>query len=75
MVYFQTKTKNPNSEKFWSSLEREKLVPSMAIWKTLRPFGTFCSHLVIWRKFGIFSSVLVYCQDKSGNPLANYDLH
>jgi hypothetical protein len=33
----------------------------MAIWNILWPFGTFYVQLAIYRQFGTFSPVLVYC--------------
>jgi hypothetical protein len=41
----------------------------------LRPFGTFNTLLVIYWKFGIFSPRFgILCQEKSGNPVAAYNL-
>jgi hypothetical protein len=38
---------NPNLGKLWMALAWKMLAYFMAIWKILRPFGTFYDHLVI----------------------------
>jgi hypothetical protein len=58
----QLQTKNTNFGKFWRALASKRLVSSMAIWSTLRPFGKFYGHLVIYWQF---SPVLVYCRKKN----------
>jgi hypothetical protein len=51
-------------------MEKVGYITFMPIWNTLRPFGIFYGHLVIWWQFGTFFHVLVYVlwQDESGNP-------
>jgi hypothetical protein len=48
-----------NIDQFYGHLEY-----FMEIWDILRPFGTFCIHLL----HTFFSSVGVMYQEKSGNP-------
>jgi hypothetical protein len=57
MASFQTK--NPNSGKFWSFLQRKMMVNFMTISSVLLPFGIFCGH---FSRFGML------CEEKSGNP-------
>jgi hypothetical protein len=71
MVCFQTK--NHNLGKFLRALDGKMLIYFMAIWNILRPFGTFCDHLVhfvlLWY---IFSGFGILYQQKSGNPVMNH---
>jgi hypothetical protein len=61
MVSFQTK--NPNLGKFWMALDAEMLTYFTDIWDILRPFGTFCVHLVHFFRFWY------RVPRKSGNPV------
>jgi hypothetical protein len=67
MVCFQTE--NPNLGKFFRASDWKMLIYFMAIWNTLRIFGTFCDHSVlvvlIWYIFPYFG---IMHQEKSGNP-------
>jgi hypothetical protein len=63
MVCFQTKKSNLG--KFWRALEWKSLVHSLVILNILRPFGTFCGHLVILWHIDTFYPDLVHCVEKN----------
>jgi hypothetical protein len=72
MACFQTK--NSNLGKFLGVLRWKVLVYFMAVWYILRPFGTFCGHLIY-----IFYGYLAYVfqfwyvapRKKSGIPVSD----